>query len=53
MKIEITNEEATTVIGALSLLSKMEKDEFGLKKLSNKIAKQTVNKMKKEYKDGN
>ena len=52
MKIEITNDEATTIIGALSLLSKMEKDDFGLKKLSDKVAKQTINEMKKEAKNG-
>ena len=40
MKIELTQDELTTVIGALSLLSKFEKDEYGLKKLADKITKQ-------------
>ncbi len=52
MEIQITDEEARTIIGALSLLSRLEKDDFGLKELSDKIAKQTINEMKKEFKDG-
>ena len=52
MKIELTNKEVTTVIGALCLLSKVEKDDFGLRKLADKITKQNINELKKEVKNG-
>ena len=48
MKIELTEGETLQVIGALVFLSKMDKEDFGLKTLADKITRQSLNELKKE-----
>jgi len=51
MKIELTQDEVSQIVGALILLSRAEKDDYGLRKLADKITRQNLDEFKREVRE--